>query len=326
MGVEGGDCGDYTDSKQLMNAYTTNVKENAATEIAAYQNDIDEEKQRQKSGEEMQSAVLKKLKLGERTPSYTDRVLYHSLPGYETSITPGSYELCDHVVMSDHRPVCATFNIAVDEKISPVGGDGGGEGGESLYKSVDREAGRVVFRLSFSDIRVNNKNDDLEYDVVQVLFPLPNEDVLLSQRKVHALAGAMTGLGGMGGDDESEFVSRSGETATMTSRALMNSTEKGLRGEIVTIISETNLTRGFHAGLKIVTGGEIIGMGLIDMSSMLPELHRRGTATKIVEADLSLGGGVEGAISCNLTVDEMFLQNGDDGERRDSRADSTNIV
>jgi hypothetical protein len=41
----------------------------------------------------------------QRTPSYTDRVLWHSSDGLKGSITPWAYESCPAFVTSDHKPV-----------------------------------------------------------------------------------------------------------------------------------------------------------------------------------------------------------------------------
>jgi hypothetical protein len=40
-----------------------------------------------------------------RVPSYTDRILVHSMPDKKASLALGPYELCDAIEASDHRPV-----------------------------------------------------------------------------------------------------------------------------------------------------------------------------------------------------------------------------
>ena len=65
----------------------------------------------------VQESIRVKLKLGERIPSYTDRVLYHALPDKEQDIDANAYELCDSCCESDHRPVSAQFDIYVDDSI-----------------------------------------------------------------------------------------------------------------------------------------------------------------------------------------------------------------
>jgi hypothetical protein len=41
----------------------------------------------------------------QRTPSYTDRVLWHSSDGLEASVTPWAYQSCPDFITSDHKPV-----------------------------------------------------------------------------------------------------------------------------------------------------------------------------------------------------------------------------
>ena len=77
-----GDCLDYTDLKRLRDTYTTMLK--------------------RKSGK-----GPGKL----RVPSYTDRILVHSLPDLEDEISLQAYELCDVLWGSDHRPVSALLHL-----------------------------------------------------------------------------------------------------------------------------------------------------------------------------------------------------------------------
>ena len=68
-------------------------------------------------------AIKKKtgaVKAGARPPSYTDRVLVHSLPDQKLflDITGGTYDLCDDVLASDHRPVALTCALGVDASYS----------------------------------------------------------------------------------------------------------------------------------------------------------------------------------------------------------------
>jgi len=51
----------------------------------------------------------------ERTPSYTDRVLLHSLPGLESDLTCSRYQSDETLVISDHRPVSADLTWSTDK-------------------------------------------------------------------------------------------------------------------------------------------------------------------------------------------------------------------
>jgi len=61
-------------------------------------------------------------------PSYTDRILFHSLADVRTSLSLLAYEMCDAVTGSDHRPVSAAFALKLNKKVSE-GKEGGKEGG-----------------------------------------------------------------------------------------------------------------------------------------------------------------------------------------------------
>lgn len=80
-----GDCGDYTDTARVSGAFTT--------QIAA-------------EGEAQATGV--------RPPSYTDRILAHSLEDRTGFLRRGPYELCDAVRGSDHRPVSQAFFLKVN--------------------------------------------------------------------------------------------------------------------------------------------------------------------------------------------------------------------
>jgi len=58
--------------------------------------------------------MLMKKGDGERVPSYTDRVLFHSLPDVQQNLHLVAYQMCDHVRGSDHRPVSAAFHLTVN--------------------------------------------------------------------------------------------------------------------------------------------------------------------------------------------------------------------
>ena len=47
----------------------------------------------------------------DQAPSYTDRVLYHSMPRCEGELKLRAYESADTITFSDHTPVSATFEL-----------------------------------------------------------------------------------------------------------------------------------------------------------------------------------------------------------------------
>ncbi|OQR95059.1 hypothetical protein ACHHYP_00464 [Achlya hypogyna] len=52
---------------------------------------------------------------GLRVPSYTDRILYHSLPDLQDRIKCTKYTSCEDVGTSDHKPVAGVFLVAVEK-------------------------------------------------------------------------------------------------------------------------------------------------------------------------------------------------------------------
>jgi hypothetical protein len=56
-----------------------------------------------------QKVAAKKL----RPPSYTDRVLIHSLPDRQDRLTVQSYDFCDQLRVSDHRAVSMVARLEV---------------------------------------------------------------------------------------------------------------------------------------------------------------------------------------------------------------------
>lgn len=76
-----------------------------------------------------------------RPPSWTDRVLYHSLPGMEGMLELEAYDMCDAIVGSDHRPIVAAFRLSLvtSGKGKMKGGwlegeHGGGSAGKKWWK------------------------------------------------------------------------------------------------------------------------------------------------------------------------------------------------
>jgi hypothetical protein len=58
-----------------------------------------------------QKVAAKKL----RPPSYTDRVLIHSLPDRQDRLTVQSYDFCDQLRVSDHRAVSMVARLEVSD-------------------------------------------------------------------------------------------------------------------------------------------------------------------------------------------------------------------
>lgn len=60
---------------------------------------------------QQQTIAAKKL----RPPSYTDRILIHSLPDRQDRVTVQAYDFCDRLRVSDHRAVSMTVRLEVSD-------------------------------------------------------------------------------------------------------------------------------------------------------------------------------------------------------------------
>ena len=56
-----------------------------------------------------------------QVPSWCDRVLWKSLPGFVDDITPTLYEACTAYKTSDHKPIRAGFAVGLPAPLPPVG-------------------------------------------------------------------------------------------------------------------------------------------------------------------------------------------------------------
>lgn len=63
--------------------------------------------------EQQQRQTIEAKKL--RPPSYTDRILIHSLPDRQERLTVQSYDCCDRLRISDHRAVSMTIRLEVPD-------------------------------------------------------------------------------------------------------------------------------------------------------------------------------------------------------------------
>ena len=103
-GDEEGDCGDYTDPLRVIQGYTNTgeVQELDVSRLTEAQ--VTQAKQK---------IAAKKL----RPPSYTDRVLVHSLPDRTDRLTVQSYDFCDRLRISDHRAVSMVVRLEVNSAV-----------------------------------------------------------------------------------------------------------------------------------------------------------------------------------------------------------------
>ena len=66
---------------------------------------------------EIGAAGFKYTEQKHRTPSYCDRILFSSCPGFENDIEQLTLNACPGTTTSDHKPSFATFSIGIPEKV-----------------------------------------------------------------------------------------------------------------------------------------------------------------------------------------------------------------
>ena len=103
----------------------------------------------------------------ERTPSYTDRVLLHSLPGLEPQLTCVDYDACELLTASDHRPVAADLVLSVP---AAAGAATGADAARSprRHSLVVRGGGSLRCQLRLSELTLHD--DDAAERLA--LFPM----------------------------------------------------------------------------------------------------------------------------------------------------------
>jgi len=149
---DAGDCGDYTDAKTAIEGFSNvgDLDEDVGPNVNPYLNNVD------------RVVLTERKKVAKlRPPSYTDRILIHSLHNdNNNSIIVKHYDMCDHIRLSDHRPVSMAISIEADKSI--------------LADSVENAAGTigmVLCSLSISDINVklyNKKSSNIISDNISI--------------------------------------------------------------------------------------------------------------------------------------------------------------
>ncbi|EQC40982.1 hypothetical protein SDRG_02044 [Saprolegnia diclina VS20] len=142
---------------------------------------------------------------GVRVPSYTDRILFHSLPDLIPNLRCSGYQSHESVDMSDHKPVSCVFLIATKESPFQLPLD------VTLLSEAHRPSRMTDYNgvkdctIAIQDLHVqwispheraslDATNDDGldavsdEPQRVTTIFPLPLEDIFAEQRKLHELA------------------------------------------------------------------------------------------------------------------------------------------
>ncbi|KAF1328353.1 hypothetical protein FI667_g6993, partial [Globisporangium splendens] len=189
---------------------------------------------------------------GHRVPSYTDRVLYSSLPGSQNMVECLAYNSCESVTTSDHKPVYSIFQVTLNEAVRSSRSLPGesiwtnSSGGNlNILNSNTVTTGRMKdvpgtcemrLKIDFKSIHwmdaidcqpgstLFDRVEDIEFGF---LFPIPCEDVFSQQRKLHEVAEHLTW--GDSGSVDLNFASTVTPTSNFHTIKWNNFVEGGLR-------------------------------------------------------------------------------------------------
>ena len=306
-----GECGDYTDLAMLEGAYTTIVKEklkggsgkdavkddgqdgkDGADEDAWEEEGARSLDARATGATATQMSMSVVLKPGERIPSYTDRVLYHTLVDSRGAINGGVYEVCDQVVQSDHRPVTATFGLLVDERVIR----GKAEGEEALVK------------LSMSDMVLSGGlgAEGVNASEVVMVFPIPTEDPLVEERRVQAVASALF-TGDMNEGDAVFSTGDGGSSVVVNKRDIMKSEARVAWGKECEMVSECRPDIGCHALVKVCdSSGASLGQGVVGLGAFMERVLAGAECREEVAVEMSMGGKLVGELKGLVKLVELW--------------------
>jgi len=257
-----------------------------------------------------------------RTPSYTDRILTHSLPGKGANLRWRHYDMMDGVALSDHRPVCAHLTLFVDADCrgfrtlpppsrgmpSPKA-EGSvrflGSGFPATGTAVDRED-LALFTIVLAHPHVTLKGGSKFLTSISatttheatVLFPLVSEDPLAAERKASSLGEVMPGAGG----------ARPGAGLLRGQSSTSSLSHHGWSSFPVQLKTVASLRFSEHLLLKISDGrGQELGQTVVPVA--LGFLHKQQPGAPLVSSSsygsLPVDEIVEGS-SVNLRDDRRF--------------------
>jgi hypothetical protein len=104
-------CGDYTNPAEVFDGFSNTE----GMSMNERNGDEESEAELEKTVAQLKSEAKTKSKM--RPPSYTDRVLVHSLPNRTKRLALQSYDTCEGMVISDHRPVSLVSTLTVNSSV-----------------------------------------------------------------------------------------------------------------------------------------------------------------------------------------------------------------
>jgi len=119
----------------------------------------------------------------ERTPSYTDRVLLHSLPGMRPSLLCMGYTSGEHMIISDHRPVGADLELFARPTQVAVA--------RCELKLRDLQFTAVAESSAAHAPKAAKGGGSNVVEFLHLLLPLPCEQACFALERVNALSGVI---------------------------------------------------------------------------------------------------------------------------------------
>jgi len=212
--------------------------------------------------------------VSQRTPSYTDRILWHTLPAMANGgCRCESYEQLESIRSSDHNPVAASFDVQINQG--------------ATTPSNDPKWAASVFQVSISELLwqpLDNVRDSAPFSV-EIVFPIQAEDPYERARKLNNVQAALS-------------VSAAGNGADLWQRAWRFDWQSASSVSGVGITSTANHHTGMHLLFRILKKNDVsVAQGVLSLRDMA---FATGTATFQIPG--SLGGKLFGHLSGNVVL------------------------
>jgi hypothetical protein len=122
-----------------------------------------------------------------RPPSYTDRILSHSLDEKRASLQCIGYNMCHQVLCSDHRPVSAVYSLEVNDNTKGAlqSLSMNVELFEVLMQNFKIEYFHPVERSGKDKQSESSRSFSLDHEIkeIRIVLPLPTKDPLLQKKQ-----------------------------------------------------------------------------------------------------------------------------------------------
>jgi len=239
--------------------------------------------------------VEKKGQTVQRTPSYTDRILWHTLPFCREHVKCIAYTQCESIRTSDHNPVSAHFIIDANTGTA-MEGDTSEDGKLAIS--------RVLVNLSEAEwLPLHEQSDPAS--TLEVVFPIPAEDPMEMSRKLSEFRTALN----------QKKNDRPRERNCWRIPLSLTQTKKGRR-----LKASTCHVNGMHLLVRLLAdSGKVVGQGVLSLRDF-------ATSSLPGEFDIAIKrggkriGSLTGTVSCKWRIDD---DDDDVGEQLSRNASSS---